>query len=416
MGEGITGSAVIQHLAKTRARMIGRGLEVPPPLRRGGGSSHVPAARTATATTTAATTNKSKPKAKPNAKSAPRKAKKATKKGNTLSDDSDSDQDWEDNDSDAEYGQPAAKRAKTTKGPMKRKIKTEDSDDEDIPLSKATKRKATNSKPSEERSAFGYTDINGVPIDDDMETEDGPENELVGTGQPWLDLDEDHTSNSTSKKTPVKKTLVVSLPTTPAKTDVFKASDHENHVVGDVQNGFEDYQVEDQIFSDPFTNDSTPGFVNTNGYGGAYGNDGGFQSQNLNQNGAFTGSFAIDGGFDANIPNAFGTNMTGGGSISDAYNFGSGNTVPYPIQTSWPEYQGHMGSSSFYPSLAQTPAATSAGPDISEGYFGNSQFDMGTFNDGSYGFVANNNNVFNADDVDGNFVDDSFFGGNNYGY
>ena len=194
-------------------------------------------------------------------------------------------------------------------------------------------------------------------------------------------------------------------------------SNQANHVVGDIQSGFKDYQVEDhQIFSDPFTNGSTAGFVNTNGYGGAYGNDGGFQSQSLNQDEAFAGSFAIDGGFDPNIPNAFGTNMTGGGSISDAYNFGSGNTVPYPIQTSWPhEYQGHMGSSSFHPSLAQTPAATSAGAEYNEGYFGNSQFDMGTFNDGSYGYVANNDNIFNAGNVDGNFVDDSFFGSNSYG-
>ena len=74
MGEGITGSAVIQHLAKTRTRMIARGLAVPPPLRRGGGTSRILATGTATATTTAATPNKSNLKAKPSAKSAPRKA------------------------------------------------------------------------------------------------------------------------------------------------------------------------------------------------------------------------------------------------------------------------------------------------------------------------------------------------------
>ena len=416
MGEEITGSAVIQHLAKTRTRMISRGLDVPPPLRRGGGSSRIPATGTATAPTTAAITDKSNLKAKRNAKSAPRKAKKATKKGNTISDDSDTDDDWKDDDSDAEYGEPAAKRAKTTKGPMKRKIKTEDSDDENIPLSKASKRKASDFKPSEELSAFGHTDINGVPIDDDMGTEDEVGNELVGTGQPWLELDEDHASNSTiSKKTPVKKSLVVSLPTTPAKTDMFKAEDHENHVVGD-QSGFEGYQIEDhQTFGDPFTNGSTGVLANTNGYGGAYGNDGGFQSQDPSQDGAFTGSFATDGGFDANVPNAFGTNVTGGGSISDVYNFGSGNTVPYPIQTSWPDYQGSMGSSSYYPSLTQTPAATSAGPDFSGGYFGNNQFDIDHFNDGSYSFAANNDNPFNADNIDGNFVDDGFFGSNTYG-
>ena len=460
-GPGITGSAVVQHLAKTRVRMQGRGLEVPPPLRRGGGSgnSRVPAAGTATTPTKAATANKSKPKAKTNAKSTPRKAKKAAKKGNALSDDSDSgsEQDWEDDNSDAEYGQPAAKRAKTTKGPVKRKIKTEDSD-EDTPPSKAkaTKRKATNSKPSEERSAYGYTDINGKPIDEDESS-----SELVGAGQPWLEYgdDEDHLSDSsTSKKTPVKKTLVVALPTTPVKTDVFKAN-HENNAVGDVQDSLDKYQVENQqilgdpFISDPFANNSTVDSVNTNGYGGAYGNVGGFQTQDPNHDGTFTGSFGIDGGFDVNIPNALDTDMAGGGAIPDAYNFGSGNTVPYPIQTSWPEYQGSMGSSSFYPSVAQTPAggsagpdfnffpsvaqtpavgsagpdfgfypsvaqtpaAPSAGPDFSNGYFGDSQFDMGAFNDGSYGYMANNGNVFNAGDIDGNFIDDGFFGNNSYG-
>ena len=412
MGEEITGSAVIQHLAKTRARMVARGLEVPPPLRRGGGSSRMPLTGTTLATTTAAATNKSNLKAKPNAKSAPRKAKKATKKGNTPSDDSDSDDGWKDDDSDAEYGQPAAKRAKTTKGPMKRKIKTEDSDDEVIPPSKATKRKATDFKPSEERSAFGHTDINGVPIDDDTETEGEGDNERVGTGQPWLDLDDDQET----KNSPAKKSLVVSLPTTPVKTDVFQAGDHENHVIGDVQTGFENYQVEDhQAFNNPIANDFTTGFVTTNGYGGGYGND---------------------GGYDANISETFGTNMTGGSTISnaynlggnsmpdayssagastDAYNFGNGNTVPYPIQTSWPDYQGSIGSYSHYTSLTQTPATTSAGPDLNGGYFGNNQFDMGSLNDGGYGFGANSDNFFNADNIDGNYVDDTFFSSNNYG-
>ena len=452
MGDEITGSAVIQHLAKTRARMIARGLEVPPPLRRGGGSSRIIASGTTTAPLTAATATKSNLKAKPKAKSAPRKAKKATNKVDTVSDDSGDDDDWKDDDSDAEYGQPAAKRAKTTKGPMKRKIKTEDSDDEIIPVPKATKRKATDSKPSEERSAFGHTDINGVPIEDDMETEDETSNALVGTGQPWLDLDDDHGSTSTKgKKSPAKKTLVVSLPTTPAKTDVFKASDHENQVVGDVPIGFQDYQVEDhQTFSNPITNDSTAGLFSTNGYGGAYGNDGGFQSQDIvDQGGAFTGSFAIDGGYDANIPDTFGTNMTGGGSISntynpggtsisnaynpggssipesynsasgsisDSYNFGTGNTVPYPIQTSWPEYQGPIGSYSQYTSLNQTPATTSAGADFGGGYFGNGHFDLGsTNNNDGYSFGANNDIFFNTDNIDGNYVDDAFFSSNNYG-
>lgn len=38
MGDRITDGAVIQHLAKIRQRMVSQGLDVPPPLRRGGGS------------------------------------------------------------------------------------------------------------------------------------------------------------------------------------------------------------------------------------------------------------------------------------------------------------------------------------------------------------------------------------------
>lgn len=430
LGEEITGSAVIQHLAKTRTRMLARGLEVPPPLRRGGGSARIPTTGNSAAPKASTSADKSKLKAKPKAKPAPKKAKRATKKGNAPSDDSDSDSDsddeWKDDGSDAEYGKPAGKRATAAKGPMKRKVKTEDSDKEDTPLPKAPKRKGTSDfKPGEERSAHGYTDINGVPIDDDdMEIEVESENEIVGAGEPWLDLDEDHASNSTTgKQTPVKKSLVVSLPTTPVKAEAPKVGDEENHEFGDTQNGFDNYQVEEhQTFSDPFTNASTAGytstadFVNTNGYGGGYENDGGYQSHNLNQDGAYTGSFAAtDGGYNGgytNVPNAFGTDMTGAGTISDAYNYGNGNTVPYPIQTSWPEYQ----APSHYTSVNQTPAATSAGPDFTTGgYFGDDHFDIGAFNDGGYTFAANNDNLFNTDDIDGNFVSDHFFSSNNYG-
>ena len=41
-----------------------------------------------------------------------------------------------------------------------------------------------------------------------------------------------------------------------------------------------------------------------------------------------------------------------------------------------------------YTSLNQTPATTSAGPDLNGGYFSNSQFDMGSLNDGGYGFLS----------------------------
>ena len=45
----------------------------------------------------------------------------------------------------------------------------------------------------------------------------------------------------------------------------------------------------------------------------------------------------------------------------------------------WSDYQGSMGSSSYHPSLAQTPATTSAGPDFNGGHFGNSRLDDGSY-------------------------------------
>ena len=38
-----------------------------------------------------------------------------------------------------------------------------------------------------------------MPIDGDIDTEDESGNELVGAGQPWLELDEDYASNSTTE-------------------------------------------------------------------------------------------------------------------------------------------------------------------------------------------------------------------------
>ena len=48
-------------------------------------------------------------------------------------------------------------------------------------------------------------------------------------------------------------------------------------------------------------------------------------------------------------------------------------------EVNWSDYQGSMGSSSYYPSLAQTPATTSAEPDFNEGRFGNSQLDDSSY-------------------------------------
>ncbi|KAK2873236.1 hypothetical protein FQN49_002491 [Arthroderma sp. PD_2] len=67
MKNGITEGAIVQHLAKLRTRMVNAGLEVPPPLRRGGTSEPsklsaapaTPAATVATVATVAPTTTSS---------------------------------------------------------------------------------------------------------------------------------------------------------------------------------------------------------------------------------------------------------------------------------------------------------------------------------------------------------------------
>ncbi|KAI4171216.1 MAG: hypothetical protein LQ343_004422 [Gyalolechia ehrenbergii] len=62
MGDTITDSAVVQHLAKLRTRMVSEGLPVPPPLTRGGGrSTQVTAPKVTAQRVTKRTVNKKKP-------------------------------------------------------------------------------------------------------------------------------------------------------------------------------------------------------------------------------------------------------------------------------------------------------------------------------------------------------------------
>lgn len=255
MGDGITGGAVIQHLAKLRIRMIAQGLSVPPPLRRGGGGSRI------STTTSSGSKAKATPNNNPNGrakatstKPISTKPKKAGKKATPGSDESEEDEDlWDSDGSDAEYGKPRVKRVKTeTKGPIQRKVKTEDSDEEVVNPSRAPKRKRKNSKASSSRdlSAYGTTDINGNPIDDYSDVEDDTKAELVATGAPWLALEDDYSSHpKTGKKTPYKKlSLVVSLPTTPHKTRMAETIKEED--IGDTS----DDESEDEVVGGAFEN------------------------------------------------------------------------------------------------------------------------------------------------------------------
>lgn len=199
MGTGISGGAVIQHLAKLRIRMVKKGLDVPPPLRRGGGGSRI--------STSASSSSKVKATPAKKGTATTKKPKKAKKKVDPGSDGSEDDNDtWVDDDSDEEYGEPPAKRAKSNgKDAMRpRKMKTEDSDEEVATPTRPSKRKHQSTKSSPRQS----------------HDEDEIKTEFAATGATWLSLEDDDASHpKTGKKTPYKKpSFVISLPYSPHKT------------------------------------------------------------------------------------------------------------------------------------------------------------------------------------------------------
>ena len=407
MGPNITGSAVIQHLAKIRSRMVAKGLPVPPPLRRGGAGSRFSTAATASnlsnptaAAPTVPTTNApASKKANAKANKTSTKSKRAGKKASQYSDESDEDDDaWNEDDSDAGYGEPRAKRAKTNaKGLTKRNFKTEDSDEEVEVATEAAKPKTKKSKSSSgELSAYGYTDINGVPIDDDIYS-DGETNAVVGAGAPWLNLDNDGSHPDTDDNS--KKSRIMSLPATPTKmgTPATNNDTEEETLGGEFDSsvnadmhGGDQPLINDFDFHNPFQNSEV--FVSAT-YP-TFSNDGGFNSNmggNMGQAATYP-TFSNDGGFNSNM----------------------GQAVPYPIQTSWPNNHG-VASSSNYTSVTQTPAGTSAGADYGMNYFDESEYNLEpSFDNRGYNFDSTGD-LFNADNVDGNFCGGEFFSGNYYG-
>ncbi len=484
MGEGITGGAVIQHLAKLRARMIAQGLSVPPPLRRGGGGPRIATAASRVSKAKATPAKGGKARATQNmTKSTPAKPKKTGKKAAPGSDESEEeDDDWKDEDSDADYGERPAKRAKSgARGPMRRNMKTEDSDEEDSTPPKALKRKRQGSKLfSHELSAYGTTDINGVPIDYDSETgdDDGADAGVVAAGAPWLSLEDDLPSHpKTGKKTVYKKkSLVVALPTSARYEGLMKeetSDDHQSEVdiVGGVDNNSchaepqtmrsngdlyqttvnqynnsDPFEIPDDLFdnggviqnqtmeqsgsfqsgnfdfghtSTNFTDQGPGNFGGINGgFGGDYQDNGGVgMSNDIVQQGAFayqTGNGYGETGNDYGVSfNGFGNNA-GAHSLSNDHNYSQ--TVPYPIQTSWPVNYGTVGASN-ETSVNQTPAGTSAGVDVGTGYFGSGPFDETRFDAADFDFSANEGaeNLFNAGHFDGNFVGGGLYGSDSYG-
>lgn len=438
MGEGITGGAVIQHLAKLRTRMVTQGLPVPPPLRRGGGGSRI-------STSTSSGSKKKTAATKNEQTTTPAKSKKAGKKAATGSDESEDDDIFNDNDSDATYGEPRPKRVKSdAKGPMRRNIKIEESDEEVDTPSKPPKRKYQKSSSSRNLSAYGTTDINGVPIGDYSDDEAATDTGLVAGGAPWLALEDDYVNYpNTGMKTPYeKKSLVVTFPTAEMADVLGSVEEEENEDVDDddsedeaIGGEIESYGGEAHVLSNEETNQNfslynqnfenfpaaqmEPAFGATNqnnmyndlyhagskvapfdgGYEGSIGADfnfglasTGFNYQNDDFN-AGTGLFRNEDMFVGTVPqNNFGyqsafDNHIGGLPFSNLQDHP--DTIPYQVQT----------SGDYTSSNDQTPAGTSAGAEIPTGYFSN-QFHLPSSN-GSDG-------LFHDENFNGNFGNGSF--------
>ena len=467
MDEQITGGAVIQHLAKMRARLVEQGEPVPPSLRRGGGTSRAPTNTTSVTTMVKHSPNK---KATPS-KSKSAKSKKASKKASPGSDDSDEDDDWMQDESDADYGQSPTKRAKrTAKGATRPKYKGDETDEEagiSIDASMGKRKRQNKKSSSQDLSAYGTTDINGVPIDDYSDAEQDIKAEVVATGSPWLSLDEDAGQRKNGKEVVLRKSLVVSLPSNSNKTGMTGTIKDEAADVGvDDDSQFLSNQEIEQAFNTPQPNQDYDGLAaaqlnsgydglpndNTDSYqlGSAHsapfnGEHHGQQPVTNDLNTLFNNSSpfqtsgglinnhetlqdqtaGLSGGYYDNTGGDFGLDSTdfsgqnAGGTLGmDSTTFNGQNAggfdgsytgvIPFPLQTSWPNNHGSMMPSS-NTSLNQTPAAPSASTDFSGGYFNSHQNGYQAFNDGM------DTTLFDTGNFDESFGNGGWFDTGSYG-
>ena len=382
MGPEISPGAVIQHLAKVRVRMVELGLSVPPPLRRGGSG------RSTNATST--------PKKLGVAKVA--KTKSIKKKTKPQSDDSDEQEDWKNDDSDLDFGQPRAKRTKSNaKGSNGRTIKKEDSHDEDA--------------------------------------SDGTNEEFVATGAGFLALENDHGSPETAKNTPsTKKSLIVALPSTAGgikEEDVdMSANEREAEATG---GGVARGQSYGDYSSSPYNQElanlaaaqmePATGPINTSSYGGTYNNFdhtgpqvstfvGGLYHPNqpLFQQAGDNLDFdifnpgaevPIDFNSDEYLNNVgvINTGTDGNGTYNGTAQDSTCNYQPTNAYHDSPavfdnNHYGHLplthwsndnsfAGSSMATTANQTPAENSAGTDFG-GYFANAQFQADAFDGATY--------------------------------
>ncbi|KAL2041769.1 hypothetical protein N7G274_005553 [Stereocaulon virgatum] len=221
MGEHISGGAVIQHLAKLRTRMVSQGLDVPPPLRRGGGPSIPARLKTASKIT---------PSKRATARAATTKSGRGKKAVIETSDD-----DNHYSDSDAEYGEPTVKRTKTTsKGKGRRKV--EDSDDE---VETPTKRGKLSQGLGGESKMLGKGCEEAADLGDDAQ-QDGEE--MVAAGAPFLSLVNDSPEKDQTGHKCVQRaeSLVVTLPFAKQIKDTIKSEEASSMKDGDSRAAHDD--------------------------------------------------------------------------------------------------------------------------------------------------------------------------------
>ena len=207
MGDNVTGGAVIQHLAKVRARMVASDLSVPPPLTRGGHITSsakmiTPKAPSVKRTTARAVTFKA---------GNPRLTKR---KAGSMSEESDDTQEESQTGSEAEYDPRTTKRSSTNRDKEKSGQIKKLYIDDDI---------TTHSK--RDRSQCNKSAADGKSIDADlgfdeegnMEKGDDSTN-YVGTESTLFDLaDTSSSGNSTmaagtfERKSVARESLIVKL-------------------------------------------------------------------------------------------------------------------------------------------------------------------------------------------------------------
>ena len=204
--------------------MVNQGLDVPPPLRRGGGH---------TIPTGPKTPSKITPSKRTTARAATAKSGRAKKAVSETSD-----KDEYSSNSEADYGKPSAKRVKTTPK-NKGRMKVEDSDDEvNTPTKHGDLRQGSR----------GKSKMLGEGSDDETDSEDDVQQdgeEIVAAGAPFLSLvDDSPRKGQTGRKTVNKaKSLIVKLPFTEQIKDTIKSEeanttkDNDSEATEDDPNG-----------------------------------------------------------------------------------------------------------------------------------------------------------------------------------